>query len=189
MTSRRGSTRHWNSTTASRAAAGACALFLVGSALAQEAQPPSQKATEPAANPPAEQAPNPAFKPGFIDAFGRWLGEGATKLKSEMQDAQEKLDKLGGQARDAAKDATGAVMALPSTRAVTARERCAAAPNGAPDCQTAANALCRGKGFQTGKILDTQTEQKCPAKVLLSGRAPNDTDCSTEIFVTRAMCQ
>jgi hypothetical protein len=185
----RGSTHFWTLATVLRAAAGGCALLLVVSAFAQEAQQPSQNPSPPAEPPPAAEAPNPAFKPGFIHEFGRWLEEGASKFKSGMQGAQETLDKLGGQARDAAKDATGAVIALPGTRAVTARERCAPAQNGAPDCLTAATTLCRGKGFQGGKILDTQTEQKCPAKLLLSGRAPNDGECATEIFVTRAMCQ
>ena len=72
---------------------------------------------------------------------------------------------------------------------VTGRARCETAPNGAPDCIAAATSVCRGKGFQTGKSLDTQSEQKCPARVLLSGRAPNHAECPTEIFVTRAMCQ
>src|SRR5262249_11799264 len=113
---------------------------------------------------------------------GRWLGEGASKFKSG-------IDKFGSKARDAAKDATGAIATLPNARPVTARERCAPAPNGAPDCQTAALTLCRGKGFQSGKIIDTQSEQKCPARMLLEGRAPNPTECATETFVTRAMCQ
>jgi hypothetical protein len=189
MASRRGSIHFWRSASVARAAMVVCVLVLGTSALAQEAQSPSQDAGATAAEPPAAAEPNTSFKPGFIHEFGRWLDEGASKFKSGMQGAQETLDKLGGRARDAAKDATGAVMALPNTKAVTARERCAPAQNGAPDCQTAATTLCRGKGFQTGKILDTQTEQKCPAKLLLSGRAPNDSDCPTEIFVTRAMCQ
>jgi hypothetical protein len=171
----------------------ACALFLAVSAPAQEvanpSQIPSQAPSQPGNAQPTALAPNPAFKPGFIDAFGRWLDEGATKLKSDMQGAQEKVDKFGNQARDAAKDATGAVMGLPNARVVTGRERCAPAQNGGPDCQAAANTVCRGKGFQTGKSLDTQSEQKCPAKVLLEGRAPNASECPTEIFVTRAMCQ
>ena len=167
----------------------ACALFLVVSAPAQEVPNPSQAPSEPGNAPSTAPAPNPAFKPGFIDVFGRWLEEGATRLKSDMQGAQEKVDKFGNQARDAAKDATGAVMGLPNVRVVTGRERCALAQNGGPDCQTAANTVCRGKGFQIGKSLDTQSEQKCPAKVLLEGRAPNASECPTEIFVTRAMCQ
>jgi hypothetical protein len=147
--------------------------------------PPAQTLTDPDNNPTA----NPGFRPGFIDVFGRWLEQGATKLKSDMQGAQDKADQLGTRAREAAKEATGAVGALPGARSVTARERCVAAQNGAPDCLAAAVTLCRGKGFQTGKSLDTQSEQKCPSKVFLEGRAPNNTECPTEIFVTRAMCQ
>jgi hypothetical protein len=155
-------------------------------------QAPSQTPGQPPSD-PATAAPDQAFRPGFIDALGRWLEEGASKLKSGVQGAQEKVDQLGSQARDAAKEATkeatGSVLALPGLRPVTARERCALAQNGAPDCQAAAITLCRGKGFQTGKSLDTQTEQKCSGKFLLEGRAPNATDCPPEMFVTRAMCQ
>ena len=189
----------------------ACALALglalasASSALAQDVQPPAplqNPIQAPIQTPPAQTTPsqgpagaadnsesNPAFKPGFIDVFGRWLEQGASKLKSDMQGAQEKADQLGTRAREAAKEATGAVVTLPNARPVTARERCVPAQNGAPDCLAAAVTLCRGKGFQTGKSLDTQSEQKCPAKVLLEGRAPNNTECPTEIFVTRAMCQ
>ena len=106
-----------------------------------------------------------------------------------MQGAQENFDKLGKEARDAAKDVTGGLVGLTQTRVVTGRERCATAQNGAPDCLAAANSVCRGKGFQTGKSVDTQSEQKCPPRLLLSGRGPNDTDCTTEIYVTRAVCQ
>lgn len=202
-----------SSATTSRAAVAACALGFVVSALAQDAPPrpmfpiqapsqvpsappsqlpsqaPSQAPGQAPGQPPADPDSNPAFRPGFIDVFGRWLEEGANKFKSDMQGAQEKFDQFGGQARDAAKEATGAIMALPNARPLTAHERCAPAQNGAPDCQAAALTFCRGKGFQSGKLLDTQSEQKCPTKLLLEGRAPNSTECPTEIFVTRAMCQ
>ena len=207
-----------SSATASRAAVAASVLVLAVSALAQEApaprpllplqaptqapgQPPGQAQNQvpsqvpsqlPSQLPNQPSAPpdsNPAFRPGFIDAVGRWFEEGANKFKSDMQGAQEKFDQLGGQARDAAKEATGAIISLPNARQMTAHERCAPAQNGAPDCQAAALTFCRGKGFQNGKLLDTQSEQKCPAKLLLEGRAPNNTECPTEIFVTRAMCQ
>jgi hypothetical protein len=170
-------------------AAGVCALALIASAAAQDAQP---------APPPAEPAlpgvlPPAPFQPGFIDAFGRWMEEGAAKLKSEMQSAQENLDKnldkIGKEARETAKDATGSLKVLSPARVVSGRERCAAAPNGAPDCLAAAASVCRSKGFESGKSLDTQSEQKCPTRLLLSGKPPNDTDCATEIYVTRAVCQ
>ena len=99
-----------------------CAVLLCGPGLAQESRP---VADPPAATP----APAPAAnQPGFIDAVGRWFEEGTAKLKTGMQSAQEKLDKLGTQARDATKEATGAVVGLPNTRVVTAREhvRCCA---------------------------------------------------------------
>ena len=189
MAGHRGSSHLCKRTAASGAAVGACALVLMVAALAQEAPAPGSPAAPPDANPPAAPVPNPAFRPGLIDAVGRWFEEGADKFKSGIKDAQEKLDAMGSKARDAAKDATGSVMSVPNAKPISARERCAPAPNGAPDCQTAAATLCRGKGFQTGKIIDTQSEQKCPARFLLEGRAPNATDCPTETFVTRAMCQ
>ena len=177
------------STTVAGAAVAACALLAIGSAAAGAAQEAAPPPADVGSNAPATAAPNPIYRPGFLDALGRLLGEGASKFQSDLQGAHETLDKLGGHARDAAKDATGAVMGLPNARVVSGRERCAAAQNGAPDCQAAAATVCRGKGFQTGKSLDTQSEQKCPARVLLSGRAPNHAECPTEIFVTRAMCQ
>jgi hypothetical protein len=176
-----------------RAALAACAFCLVTSALAQDIRPPgeipSQRQGEPAANPPPAPAPNSGSPPGFVDAIGHWLNEGTTRFKSDLQGAQATFDQLGKETRDAAKDATDAVVGLPNARILTVRERCAAAQNGAPDCQAAAAAACRGKGFQTGKSLDTQSEHKCPAQVLLKGRAPSDAECPTEIFVTRAVCQ
>ena len=197
------------------AAACACALLLLRPALAQETQaptaptsqapgqPPSQAPNQapsqapglvpnlavPGLFPPPPLLPNLSPQPGLIETFGRWLDEGTTKFKSDMQSAQETFDKLGNQTFDAAKDATGAVIGLPNARVVSARERCAPAQNGSPDCQAAADTLCRGKGFQGGKSLDTQSELKCAAKILLERRAPNEGECPTEIFVTRAMCQ
>ena len=175
-----------------RATMAACTVFLLVPALAQEARPPaeipSQNAGAAVANPPPA-APNSMPGPSLVDTIGRWFDDGTTKFKSNLQGAQQSFDEFADQTRDAAKDATGAVMGLPNARIVTVRERCAAAQNGAPDCQAAAATACRGKGFQTGKSVDTQSEHKCPAQVLLKGRAPNDAECSTEIFVTRAVCQ
>jgi hypothetical protein len=165
----------------------ACAVLMGVCALAQEARPPGEIPA--AANPPATSDPTSTARPGLVDSVGRWFEDGTTKLKSDLQGAQQTLDQLADQTRDAAKDATGAVMGLPNARILPVRERCAVAANGGPDCQAAAMTACRGKGFSTGKSLDTQSEQKCPAQVLLRGRAPNDAECKTETFVTRALCQ
>ncbi len=176
-----------------RAVVAVCALGLAAPAPAQDLRPPgdipSQQAGESAANPPAAPAPDSVFQPGFVDTIGHWLNEGTTRFKTDLQGTQATFDQFTKETRDVAKDATDAVMGLPNARIVTVRERCAAAPNGAPDCQAAAAAACRGKGFQAGKTVDTQSVHKCPAQVLLKGRAPNDAECSTEIFVTRAVCQ
>jgi type IV secretory pathway TrbL component len=183
MTSHRRTMRLSAGASLAAALIGACALFAVVSAPApaQEASPPSGDG--------APGAQRPSERPGLFDSLGRLFEEGANNFKSGLQGAQETLGRVGSQARDVAKDATGAVIGLPSTRVVNGHERCPAAQNGAPDCQIAATTVCRGKGFQTGKSVDTQSEQKCPAHVLLSGRTPNNTECPTEIFVTRAMCQ
>ncbi|HEY7244201.1 MAG TPA: hypothetical protein VH678_09995 [Xanthobacteraceae bacterium] len=163
--------------------AGACALLLAGSAIAQEAGPALQSA------PPAPVGASPN-QPGFMDAFGRWVEQGAKNLKSNLEDAQSRLEKLGSDASAATKDAAGAVVGLPNARMLTAHEPCTPAQNGAADCQTAAAAFCRGKGFQTGKSLDTQSEQKCTSgRFLIEGRAPTNAECPTRTFVTRAMCQ
>jgi len=156
------------------------------------------------AQPLTSQPPNANYQPGFIDAFGRFIGDSASKLNSQLKSTNETLGNLGSQTTGAAKDAAqgaaqaavgtakeaaGAIIGLPSQHIVTGRERCAAAANGAPDCRSAADAACRAKGFAAGKSLDTQSAQKCPARVWLSGRLPADGDCQLETFVTRVVCQ
>ncbi|HYZ43712.1 MAG TPA: hypothetical protein VE667_02535 [Xanthobacteraceae bacterium] len=180
-----------------RAMFAACVTLLVASALAQESRPPadipSQKEGEGAANLAPPWMPDLQRRPGLVDAIGGWLGDSTTRFRLDLQDAQQTFDQLTDQTREAAKevakDATGAMIGVPNMRIVTVRERCPRAASGGPDCQTAAAMACRGKGFAGGKSLDTQSEQKCPAQVLLRGRTPNELECRTETFVTRALCQ
>jgi hypothetical protein len=172
-----------------RATLAACAALLVASAFAQESRPPAdipnQNGGEGAANPPPAPQPGPAF----VDTIGRWIGDSTTRFRIDLQDAQQTFDQLTDQTRGAAKDATGAVIGLPNMRIMPVRERCPVAASGGPDCQIAAAMACRSKGFTAGKSLDTQSEQKCPAHVLLRGRPPSEHECRTETFVTRALCQ
>jgi hypothetical protein len=180
-----------------RATMAACAIFLLVPALSQEARPPGEIPKPPAEipNAGADTANQPAAElnsmpgPGLVDTISRWFDDGTNKFKSDLRGAQQTFDQFADQTRGAAKDATGAVMGLSNTRIVPVRERCAVAGSGGPDCQAAAIAACRSKGFTTGKSLDTQSQQKCPAQVLLRGRAPNDDECRIETFVTRALCQ
>jgi hypothetical protein len=165
----------------------ACASSpVIGPAFAQETRPPGELA--PSAAQPVPAAPS--RQEGFIDTFGRWLEQGADRFKSNMQNAQDQLDKLSRETRESTRDATTAVVGLPNARIVEAREPCVLAQNGAPDCHATALALCRAKGFAAGKSLDTRTEQKCKsARFLVEGRAPTSSECPTQIFVARAMCQ
>ena len=121
--------------------------------------------------------------------LARWRDQNAQRRRGAVRRRREDVCAEGGQWR-----AIELPPLLPCPRCGLGSARRGGtcrrtAQNGAPDCQAASLTFCRGKGFQTGKTLDTQSEQKCPTKLLLEGRAPNNTECPTEIFVTRAMCQ
>lgn len=151
-------------------AAGAILLF-AGLAAAQETTP------APPANPPA---PARNYEPGMLEAVGRWFTDSfnRTGAKEAAQGAA-----------DAAKGAADAVARLPNARVVDGRVRCATAPNGAPDCRSAAESVCKAKGFGSGSSLDIQATQKCPARVWLSGRAPDPGECEAQAYLVRAVCQ
>lgn len=160
----------------------AAALATAPCALAQQtpAPPPAQLA--PADTPPPAPAPAPApsgsSKPGLIDALNKWFDKGAADLKETF-----------GKTGQAAKEATEALSKLPGARVVDGRARCEIAANGSPDCVAAAEAICKGKGFASGKSLETQTTQKCSPRVWLSGRQPAEGECPTETFVIKSVCQ
>ncbi len=165
--------------------AAAAVLFFCLPASAQVPQP----------SPPPQQTARPA-EPGMIESLGRWFKNSFDRIGSGVQDAGSTFGNLGDRATgaaksaaDAAKDAADAVSRLPGARVVNGRERCAVALNGAPDCQSAAETVCRGKGFASGASLDIQSAQKCPARVWLSRREPEPGECQVESFVTRAVCQ
>ena len=156
------------------------ALLCSGIALAQEVQPP----------PPAEPPPT-AAPPSFLDALGRWLDDSKAKIDGQIKSTTDAVQGAAKDAKDAAEkagQASGAVIGWPGAVA-RGRVRCAVAPNGAPDCAEAANALCRSKGFKLGKILDINTAQKCPTWVWLSGQPAPEGTCTAETFVLGAACQ
>jgi hypothetical protein len=159
-------------------------LMLVQAATAEEPQRP--------ADDPASQAAPRAFEPGFLHALGRWFEDSVAGMKNATPVLPDLGDRAGEATRGAAvaaRDAADAVARLPATRIVTSRQRCEPAGNGAPDCQAAANAACRSKGFGSGRSVDIESAQKCPARVWLSGRPPAEGECVLETFVTRAICQ
>jgi hypothetical protein len=106
------------------------------------------------------------------------MGQGAADVGKGAADATIS-------AMDATKNAVGAVAKLPTARMMSGRERCIAAPNGAPDCVSAAEALCRKHGFTSGKSMDFTSAEECPVRTLLG----QSQDCTTVTFISRAMCQ
>jgi len=106
------------------------------------------------------------------------MGQGAADVGKGAADATIS-------AMDATKNAVGAVAKLPIARMMSGRERCIAAPNGAPDCVSAAEALCRKHGFTSGKSMDFTSAEECPVRTLLG----QTDECTTVTFISRAMCQ
>ena len=136
-----------------------------------------------------------AEEPGFFGGIVRWFDRQASKIGSGFKDAGSQVENFGHEAGvaarttvDGAKDAAGAVARIPAARVIAGHEKCKVAPNGVPDCVAAANAVCKGKGFESGKSVDTTTAEVCPAQVYLSGRNSGE-GCHTETFVSRALCQ
>ena len=173
----------------------AASLMLAPCAWAQDAVPP-----------PA----TPQQKPGLFESIGRWFDNGASNFRDHLRGAKRRMDELGddaaannkaisdqaakmGQgaadvgkgAADATVNAMGAVAKLPTARMMSGRERCIAAPNGAPDCVSAAEALCRKHGFTSGKSMDFTSAEECPVRTLLG----QTDECTTVTFISRAMCQ
>src|SRR5579863_4902199 len=184
----------------------AALLVVAGIAVAEDGQPASGGATE-TAPPAASPAPPAANKPGFLHELWQWWDNSISGLGARMQDARSKVENLNQKSTDAVKGAATAtqdamkstaeatkgaasrLLRLPNTRLIEIRERCAPAPNGAPDCQTAAANACRGKGFNTGQPLDVVSAEKCPPAALLSTQKPGELDCPIETVVSRAVCQ
>lgn len=139
----------------------------------------------------AQERRGPPEEPGLFESIGRWFDE----LGSSFKDAGKGVENFGREAGvaakttvEGAKDAAGAVARIPAARVITGREKCRTAPNGAPDCVAAATAMCKARGFESGKSADMTTAEVCPAQVYLSGRS-GGSECRTETFVSRALCQ
>ncbi len=172
------------------------AHFLAHASLAEEIRQPPQ-------TPQAQQQP----KPGVIESIARWFEQGFANIKRGMGDAKDNIDHLGEKAAstgktigekateagkgaaEATKGAVDTVVKLPLTRVVEGRELCAVSPNGAPDCRVAAHSICAAKGFAGGQSVDFVSAEKCPPAVWMNRRKAEPGECTTETFVTRAMCQ
>jgi hypothetical protein len=144
------------------------------------AQPAPSEQPQPApeqSEPAPPDHPAPKENPGLINEIGKLLEKPASMLPT-LKSPKETID-----------DAAGALSRLTTSPGVKGRAACPIAANGAPDCKAAADKLCQSKGFKEGKSLDVDTARNCSAKALLSGRKPDESECRTETYVTRAVCQ
>ena len=106
-----------------------------------------------------------------------------------LKSPKEAIDDLNARAKDMTKDATDSLSRLTKSSMVTGRLVCPVSGNGAPDCKAASDKLCQTKGFKEGKSLATDSTRTCSAKSLLLGGKPDESECRTETYVTRAVCQ
>jgi hypothetical protein len=196
------------------AAASGALLFLVHSASAQQPLPPqdpqSGAALQPT-NPPTVQPPATASPPGALEQVGRWLDDSVSTagvgIGKAFQGTVGGFGGIGGQAGTAAQGAADAATSvakgvaqgaadvataaarLPTSRIASGRAKCTFAPNGAPDCRGAADALCKSKGFQSGTCIEFENNENCPTEVLTAGRDRTAGDCPVDYFVTKSLCQ
>jgi len=151
--------------------------------------------------------PPPPQKPGFLNELKGWWDQSLGLFGKGFESTRSTVEDVGKKTGDVTKDAAGAagdvmkgaveatknaatsIVKLPNTRMIEVHEHCDKAPNGAPDCETAAAKGCRAKGFTGGRPLDVRTEQRCDPATLASGQPPELRDCPIETTVTRAICQ
>ncbi|WP_375414178.1 hypothetical protein [uncultured Bradyrhizobium sp.] len=139
--------------------------------------PSAASAPAPQSEPAPRPDPVPRENPGLLNEIGKLLEKPASMLPA-LKSPKETID-----------DAAGAISRLTKSPGVKGRVACPVAPNGAPDCKAAADKLCQHNGFKEGRSLDVDTTRNCSAKALLSGRKPDESECRTDNYVTRALCQ
>jgi hypothetical protein len=171
--------------------------------IAQDASPAQPNPAAAMPNPdqpasPAPQTPPVRDNPGLIQEIGRLFERGAATVRGQFDATKKPIDAnnqnipttktIGDAALEVGKTAAGVVVTPLTARIVSGHERCGVAPNGAPDCLTAAQQLCKRHGYNTGKSVDFTSAEQCSPTVLLTGR-DNAPACTTVTFISRAMCQ
>jgi len=153
--------------------------------LQEQGQPPAAPLGEPA----PQASPQPSDSPGLIHEMGKLFDKSLSVLPS-LESTGETLDDLNARAKNAVKGAgdTLSRVAKPGSM-VSGRVNCPGAANGTPDCKAAADWLCKTKGYKEGNSLNTDSAEKCSAKVMIPGRQRQAGDCHTENYVTSALCQ
>jgi hypothetical protein len=128
---------------------------------------------------------NAKLKAGVDESNAKWRELGR-KTEQATKDAAAAQKEATEEFLKAQKEAAEAFKNLSNLRMVEGRQICENAPNGSPDCQAAAEVICKGKGFATGKSADITTSRKCSARALLQR---DESECRTETVVIKAACQ
>jgi hypothetical protein len=147
------------------------------------AAPPAQDASS-ADQPAAPLEPPARSNPGLVEEIGKLLKGTTSSFPPSLPSPQQTIDGLNSSAKKAT-DSLSRIAPLSGQSVVIGRTMCIVASNGAPDCKSASDQLCREKGYKEGRSLDIEAAQKCSAKAYFSGGGA----CKTENFVTRAVCQ
>jgi hypothetical protein len=160
-------------------------IVVAGNAAAQARTEPPKPASDPPAATPTPPPPA-AETPGLVGVLGNWMQQGMTSMSTG-------IDAMFGAAKGAADAAStvakGAAGVVPVPGVASGHEQCILAGNGAPDCRTAAEALCRARGFATGTSVDFVTSETCQPPYRSSSRNTPEGVCTLEHFVTRALCK
>lgn len=163
-----------------------CALAFAALTCAASAQ---QAAQAPSAPPAAQE------QPGFFGGIAAWWDRQTSGWRSAWQGVNREAENFSREASavakvgvDNAKQAAEAVGKIRNATVVAGNTKCTAAPNGAPDCIAAANAMCKAKGYGSGQSLEMTAAEDCPPKVYMSGRNTGP-ECTSYTFVSRALCQ
>lgn len=169
--------------------------------------PPGPPAVAAPALPPQPPPPPPAEKPGFLHQLKVWWDDSLGLFRKPIDATRNTVEDVGKKTGDVTKgaadvagaavkgavevtkDTAATIVKLPNTRLVDIHERCVKAPNGAPDCETAAANGCRAKGFSGGKPLDVRTAKNCDTTAAKAVQTTGQPDCPVETTVTRAVCQ
>jgi hypothetical protein len=180
----------------------AIASFVVLTMMAATGLAWPQAATQPAPSVQAEPSPapqqgapapspdpaHPKENPGLLNEIGKLLEKPSSMLPT-LKSPKEAIDDLNARAKDMTRDATDSLSRLTKSSMATGRVACPVSANGAPDCKAASDKLCQSKGFKEGKSLAMDTTRNCSAKSLLMGGKPDESECRTDNYVTRALCQ
>jgi len=157
----------------------AAGLTLASLVAAEELQP------APGGDTSGTVSPDSPRQPGVFSAIGEWIDNSIANAAATLKGTREATNAASA----AAKDAVDSIVQLPATRFAAGRELCESSPTRTADCERAAEALCRKKGWASRGSLDVQTVEICPPQIWTSGRAPVEGECRTESYVLRAWCR